>query len=340
MPNGFLLLTAMPLSTGHIDLMNFSNNFLENEGYLTVILSTQPEEPLVDLRFKAVENNLPKGAKLVHINETVPQNPNESENFWEMWRDYLVSAGAQKGDLIFASENYGFKLAELIEGSFVPYDLFRQLNPAKGTNLRVDLWNNWEELSDTFRDFFQKKIVFFGNESIGKTTTSKKVSEYLHDPWFFEFARPYLEGVGNELNTKIMTNIWKGQRAIQRKKTRSRVNIYDTDLFSTLGYWELHDDVYGKVPDGLILDALDLKSDLYIVLKSNIPFEEDPLRYGGNVRETDDSYWLDILNRFNLNYKVIESVGFNDRVEESEKAIKDFFLSDKNLIALSDYIRR
>ncbi len=66
-------------------------------------------------------------------------------------------------------------------------------------------------------------------------------------------------------------------------------------------------------------DALDSKSDLYIVTKSDIPFEVDPLRYGGDKREGSDAYWIDVCERYNLPYVVLET---NDRIERLKTALE------------------
>ena len=66
-----------------------------------------------------------------------------------------------------------------------------------------------------------------------------------------------------------------------------------------------------------------MKSDLYIVTRSNIPFEADPLRYGGDKREGSDEYWIDICNQYKLNYIVL---GTNDprlRLRQAKQAIKE-----------------
>lgn len=75
--------------------------------------------------------------------------------------------------------------------------------------------------------------------------------------------------------------------------------IQGADL-STLGYRELCDPAH--VPPDLAADARASRSDLYIVCPS-IPFEPDPLRY---ERESTDQYWINLLERFELPYAVLD----------------------------------
>lgn len=99
--------------------------------------------------------------------------------------------------------------------------------------------------------------------------------------------------------------------------------IQDTDLYTTVGYWQFphwqHE--LGACPQGLIDEAAELKSDLYIITKSNIPFEKDPLRYGGDTREGSDEYWIDVCERYELPYIILEDADPATRLQEAKHAI-------------------
>jgi HTH-type transcriptional repressor of NAD biosynthesis genes len=118
-----------------------------------------------------------------------------------------------------------------------------------------------------------------------------------------------------------MTRIAKGQAALQRQGQMLRDKpfiIQDTDLYSTVGYWNLHLRDFGFKPYDLEENAGKLMSDLYIITKSNIPFEADPLRYGGDKREGSDEFWIELLNKYSgTKYVVLESDDRWDRVDEA-----------------------
>ena len=63
-----------------------------------------------------------------------------------------------------------------------------------------------------------------------------------------------------------------------------------------------------NTPKGLVTDATILKSDLYLITQSNIPFEQDPLRYGGDRRESKDEYWIGLCEGYDLNYRVVKPI--------------------------------
>ena len=142
-----------------------------------------------------------------------------------------------------------------------------------------------------------------------------------------EYARPYLEMVGSDITVAKMKSIHRGQKVLQKQATDLALDkpfiFQDTDLFSTLGYWHLWND--GPEDLSLMSDARSSKSDLYIVCPSNIPFEQDPLRYGGKVRESTDDYWINLCKNFDLNYKVLTTKSKKGRLEEATKLAVDLF---------------
>ena len=320
-------MTALPPTRGHLSLIDFAE--ILSEYNTKVIISTQPSEPWAFERAEAIRDWMIFPADVIHIHETIEQNP-EAPGFWDMWRKIMVDAGFKPGDYIVASELYGIKLAEVCGGVFMPYDIDREILPIKATRVREDPMVYFEYIAPEFQKYLRKTVTIFGAESTGKTTLSKHLNNsYGH--WIPEWARPYLEAVGNDITTKSMTNIWRGQAALQRH-AQTFVDkpfiIQDTDLFSTVGYWDFWN---MATPAGLVDEAIELKSDLYIITKSNIPFEPDPLRYGGDKREVDDQYWIDLAERYNLNYVVLESDDPTDRMLEAFEHMENLFDSTSNL---------
>lgn len=146
--------------------------------------------------------------------------------------------------------------------------------------------------------------------------------------------------IGPELTIDKMMHIWCGQKALQRTANeiappQSRAIIQDTDLFSTLGYWLNWD--LKSTPDYLTLDAMASKSDLYIITPSNIPFEQDSLRYGGDKRELDDKYWIEMCESFGLNYVVLDSQSVYERADQAEDLIEKLF--DEKVVQPLQYER-
>lgn len=310
--NAIVLMTALLPTTGHADLIKFAASLPDSRVY--VLISGRSFEPLPSLyRWQDLHDhfrNFPNVFIQHSVIDAAPQNPEDMpEGFWEWWNDEINRVFPEAGnrwEYVVASEPYGQQVADSLGARFLPYDISRQLNPARGTDVRQDPWSNWSEILPETRSRFMVKATMFGQESVGKTTLSQLVAENLEVSWIPEYARPYLETVGPEVTTSAMENIHAGQGALQRTffaKVENPALILDTDLFSTVGYYEIMD--ISEVPQACISDAKRLASDVYYVLPDDIPFEADILRYGGDHRESNRYFWLELLQKFNQTYEIV-----------------------------------
>lgn len=331
MPNAYLLIKALPPTTGHRDLIEFAGNVAEE---VHLILVTQPDEPMVKERYAALNDlftTLGERFILHHVDTPVIQNP-RSENdtdFWETWAAIVVGFGMKPDDYLISSEPSDVIFAEYLQAVFVPYDINRSVHYTKATNVRHDYRETWEWILPEFRHNLIKTVTIFGAESTGKTTLSRELARRMNGSWVFEWARPYLETVGGTLTVDQMNTIWHGQKALQDMVHNSvihSVTLQDTDLFSTIGFWENWD--MNSIPEQLYKDAINTRSDLYIITQSNIPFEEDVLRYGGDKRESTDDYWITLLERFGLPYIVLQSDTLEERVDEAIEAINTLYANN------------
>lgn len=313
MKTAWVLLTALPPTRGHVSLIEFADRIANR---VEVIVATQPSEPYVVGRAKALYYAFADtpSVNTRWFNKEIEQNP-QAPGFWDMWREIFYKMGFEKGDLIVASEPYGADVAREVGGKFIPYDMNREILPIKATSVRQAMGLEFKNMIPEFQKYVRPRITIFGAESCGKTTLAKNLAHYLDGLYLPEYARPYLEAVGAELTQEKMTDIMNGQYALQKSAHHlardKKFIIQDTDLYSTIGYWEGWGDK--KPPIGLYHRAAQQKSDLYIVCTSTIPFEKDALRYGGDKREHNDDYWLDLLERHGLNYTLLCGDGISVR---------------------------
>ena len=291
MKKAWILMTAIPPTKGHLNLIRFGASLAQE---VNVIVCTKKDEPYFRQRVSAVieaTRALPR-VRVHHLHWDLPQDPS-TPGFWELWQSIMLDhsgipglylfGGVQPGDYIVSSEPYGAKLAELTGGIFMPYDPNRELYYTKATDIRENMEKYFHDIMPTFQRHLMTKVVVFGAESTGKTTLSKELSCSLNAHWLFEYARPYLECVGPAITKDSMRAIWEGQYALEESARHLHDKPYliqDTDLFSTVGYWEQPHwtESLGAVPKELVYDAQKHKADLYIITKSNIAFEQDPIR--------------------------------------------------------------
>lgn len=320
MNQAWTLMTAMPPTKGHKHLMDFVAGLAWPQRG-NVIVATQPGEPFGYERYMAIEAAAPTNVNVMYLHKTLPQDPN-SEGFWEMWKGLMFKYGWREGDMFVSSEPYGAKLAEVCGGIFMPYDIERELLPTRATQVREHPLKNFDMIMPEFQLNLRTKVTLFGAESTGKTTLAKEAAALKDGHYLYEYARPYLEAVGPEITTASMEAIWKGQLAAERHAESWYDKPYlfqDTDLFSTVGYWaQPHwTEALGPVPEKLIRNAIERKSDLYVIPLSNIPFETDPIRYGGDHRESPDDYWIALAEQYGLNYVLLDNPDLHWRVSKT-----------------------
>lgn len=320
----FTLMTAMPPTKGHFNLMNFASRLGDGDKRARVIVCTQPGEPFAAERWYALRNAAwrTNGVDVYWLHEELAQDPS-TPGFWPMWDRIMRHYGFEEGDIFTSSELYGQTLADRLGGIFMPYDPGRELYYTKATNIREHMVDYFHDILPEFQKHLRTTVTVFGAESTGKTTLSKALSYELNGHWLFEWARPYLTAVGNEITVDSMTAIWRGQKSIQGHAEQmfdKPFVIQDTDLFSTVGYWEQPhwERELGPVPDELIKDADANKSDLYIITQANIPFERDNLRYGIDKRESPDEFWIDVAQRYGLNFVVLDADELTARIEDAK----------------------
>lgn len=333
MSTSFVLMTALPPSKGHWRLLQFASHVGDET---CVIIATQPGEPYVPERVAAISSaaaKLPR-CRVINIHETLPQQPHGDPAFWEMWRNFLRGAGCRdSGDYIVASEPYGATLAQVTGAEFIPFDIPREMTPIRATDIRREPERRFAEIMLEFQPFVRQRVTILGTESSGKTTLSRQLAEALNAHWLPEWARPYLEHLDTpHVDDTRMRAIWRGQRALQMHAldlVDRPFIVQDTDLFATVGYWDFWNP--GETPPDLVEDAHAGKSDLYLITRSNIPFEPDPLRYGGSARETTDDYWIGLAERHGLNYRVLEDADARARLDAAARAAREQFASAVHL---------
>lgn len=338
MTRALILLTALPPTVGHGHLISWAAHFLKASGatnpQIYVLVCTQPGEPLITERFEAVSAFCLKvDAAPVHpvfLHATMPQYPkgDDDPEFWATWSAEITrKCGAV--DVVFSSEDYGNPLAASLNAMHIPADIERLTHNVRATDIRENPVLNFRNILPEFRRHVAKVVTVFGAESIGKTTVSKE----MDGDHVTEWARPYLESLSSpEVTDERMSNIVTGQFASQmaaRENIRNPIIVQDTDLLSTIGYYRVYTTDYLKDENYLrcVLALQKSRSDLYIVLKSNIPFTIDALRYGGDHRETSDQFWLDLLREFGCKHEVI---GYSDHAKRLARATElsmDLFMS-------------
>lgn len=335
MADGIILMTALVPTTGHERLVRFAQDFLAADAQggparLFLLISTRSQEP-TPFAYRAAALTAPGPVQVIpvhHDDDGAPQNPTGPDDrpFWEYWRSVAAeTTGDAPIRFVFASEPYGAEVARVLGAEFVPVDIAREIDPVRGSEVRADLFARWRDVAPSARPALTTSWVIFGQESVGKTTLARLLARRMGGAFFHEWARPYMEGhAGPEVTGPVMSAIVRGQAALEAGAARDGrlLRFLDTDLLSTLGYYRL----WGGEPDPAIWGAVErssaaLRPRYLLVSDKGVPFEPDPLRYGGDRRETDMGFWARLLEERGLPYEVIDAPGVEGRYEQAREII-------------------
>lgn len=314
---GMLLGKFLPPHRGHLYLGNFARHFVDE---LTIVVGTLEREPIPGrLRFEWMRQLFP-GVNVVHLAEELPQDPADHPDFWEIWRAALLRILPSRPDVVFASEAYGEKLAEVLGGRFVPVNPDRSIHPVSGTAVRADPWRHWEFLPPPVRAFYAKRICVFGPESTGKSTLTRRLADHFHTVAVPEYARTLLEWRAGELRACDMPDIARGQAASEDglAPAANRLLFTDTDPLATVIWSEV---LFGAADAEVVAIAESRAADLYLVTDVDVPWVPDPVRYLPDDRRAFLERCLDALGARKRPFVRING-GWDERFAAAVRAVE------------------
>ena len=108
---GLVIGKFMPLHKGHELLLTFANNFVDT---LYIVVDNTEDAPISGaLRCQWIKDDFPD-ATVFYLPSANPQHPDEHPAFWAIWKHSLLNLLPQKPDYLFASDDYGSTLANVL----------------------------------------------------------------------------------------------------------------------------------------------------------------------------------------------------------------------------------
>lgn len=311
----------LPPHAGHQYLVQFAQNFTQR---LTVLVCSIAREPIPGTLRYAWMRELFPDARVVPVDEELPQTPDEHPHFWDIWRDVVERAVGEPIDFVFASEPYGVRLAAELGATFIPVDLSRSQVPVSGSAIRARPLTHWRFLPECVRPYFVKRVCLFGPESVGKSTLARDLATHFDTVAAAEFAREWLDPKGGVCEESDLTVIARGQMASEESLARraNRVLFCDTDVLTTT-VWS--DFLYGRCPEWMRAEA-QRTYDLTLLLDVDVPWVDDGQRSLQNRRQAFFDCCRTALERSGRRFVVVRG-DWDDRFrtacEEVEKLLRE-----------------
>lgn len=204
---GFVLGKFCPLHKGHMLLIDTA---LSNVEQLYIVVDNIMDDVIaVSKRIQWVKKEYPEAIVLTQP-YSLPQDPSETPEFWNIWRETLCALLPEKIDAVFASETYGERLAKELNAEFIMVDCERQQVPISASSIKSDIVRNWDYLSDSAKVDLMTTICVFGPESTGKSTLTKQLAEYFEVPYVDEYAETVIRSKNGDITFEDMELIVRG----------------------------------------------------------------------------------------------------------------------------------
>ncbi len=296
---GLFLGKFMPPHRGHLFALGFAERFQAAvDGELVCLVCSLPSEPIPgELRSQWMRSLAAPNTRVLHHPHPIPQTPEEHPRFWEIWSDMIFQVVGPV-DRVFASEMYGVKLAQSLGAEFIPIDIARQTVSTSATTIRSEPSLAFSDIASPAQPWFCKTVAFVGAESTGKTTLAQMLAEHFAAPLVPEWARGFLELRDPQVCVpEDIPVIFEAQNAATLAAARlgSPLVVSDTDLITTCLWSEL---LFSDCDSKLWSRALDQQIHLTLIPDPDgVPLQEDPQRYGAEVRMFQLAPLVEALDR-------------------------------------------
>ncbi len=288
---GVVIGKFLPPHRGHHFLIDTA---LSRCAAVVVIICEKPDDPIPGHHRREWLQEMHPDAEIRVIDDRYDENDSR------VWAENTIRWLDRTPDVVFTSEHYGDAYAGHMGCRHVMVDHPRQAIPCSGTAVRNDPFAQWEHLSPPVRGWYAKRIVVLGAESTGTTTLAQALAEYFQTIRVSEYGREY----SFEKQARAETE-WRTEEFLEiaREQTRredlaardaNRFLICDTNAFATT-LWHRRYMGFHSAP--LEEMAKSCRVDLYLLTGDEIPFVQDGLRDGENIRHEMHRWFEDVLDR-------------------------------------------
>jgi HTH-type transcriptional repressor of NAD biosynthesis genes len=317
-----------PFHNGHKFLVDSA---LINADKLYIIVCDKPDEnPSGKLRVEWIKNIYKNDSRVdvrtINYDDTYD---NDDSNLWATLTREAI--GNDQITNVFTSENYGIPYSKLLNANHVMVDLKRKINKISGTMIRLNPLAYYNYLPPVVRPFYNKKIVFVGAESCGKTTMCEKVANYYKTNWVKEYGRELTEQKYTSNDTIWTTNDFINI-AEKQIKMENEANIgankflfCDTDSFATSIWHNRYIGSYSDDVDAFYLNQM-TPADLYILMDCNVPFVQDGFRDGEHIRTVMQNEFISKLNSYKFPYIIINGESWETKFNDIITYIDNTFM--------------
>jgi HTH-type transcriptional repressor of NAD biosynthesis genes len=221
----------------------------------------------------------------------------------QQWAAFTLKHLGFAPDIVFSSENYGPRFAELMGSRHIMIDKPRTTVPISATRIRSSPLEYLDYLEPCVRAYFVKRVVMIGAESTGKTTLAQILAQKYQTNWVAEYGREHWErkiaglpitGQLPDWTPDEFVHIATEQQCRENlaARTANRVLFCDTNAFITGTWFERYQGTRNEAVDEI---GRHDKADLYLLTEPDFPFVQDGVRDGQAIRGWMQQRFVDQL---------------------------------------------
>ena len=311
----------MPAHYGHLYMIDTALALSE---HVILLVYTMESEPINGfLRFKALSEHYMDEPNITvkWVEKDLPQQPDEHPDFWNIWKDELISSAGTVIDCMFGSENYVKTLGEILECKHYIVDIDRIVVPTSGTACRNNPTEEWDNIIPEFRKNLVKKIAIVGGESVGKSTLTKLLATAFKTNYVHEYGRDHcLIKDPNTFTTEDFIMISKTQHHLVKDaiKSSNKFLFCDTETIMSQSFHKLMLG-YLSVELGERIHRENYYH--YFLLAPSIPFFQDGTRLFPDHGQEHFQMIINLLNVYNKSYTIIYDPDITARVNIIKKSL-------------------
>jgi NadR type nicotinamide-nucleotide adenylyltransferase len=228
----------------------------------------------------------------------------------------------QPVSVLFTSEAYGERFAQLLGARHVSIDKDRVLVPCTGTMMRRSPVDYLDWMEPCVRAHYVKRFAIVGPESTGKTDLCVFLAERFATLWVPEYGREYARikkdtGHAGQWTTDEFYHIAREQERRENEFARraNRVLFCDTDVFSARIWHERY------VGSGVDVWPVAPPPVLYLIPYPDVPFVADDIRDSEHLRYWMYERFVDSFERLGYRYEVLRGTN-EERREQAVAAVE------------------
>ena len=173
------------------------------ELYVMISWCEGRESTSKELRYRWIYNNVKNlnNVKIILIEDkAVSKEEYNTDYYWEKGANDIKNAIGKKIDAVFCGSDYlgtnRFESLYSPESEVIYFD--RSEVPISSTEIRFDVYKNWQYIPPICRPYYAKKILIVGGESTGKSTLVENLSIAYNTNFVREIGRDICEIAGGE----------------------------------------------------------------------------------------------------------------------------------------------